>query len=87
MIKEFLYKHYIVHGEYVIYSVAWPRKVWETNAPPTFSQDGAWDFFEVNEKIIGGRGEIVANLQRSRGRGEENFIFAPHFSNPGHAPA
>ena len=36
---------------------------------PTFCQEGARYFLKLNEKI--------ANLQRSRGRGQ-NFSFMPH---------
>ena len=31
--------------------------------PPLFFQDGASDFFRVDEKIGGGRGGVVGNLQ------------------------
>ena len=48
-----------------------------------FCQDGAWDFFKINEKIVWGG--VDANLQRSRGVAE-NFSFIPPLFNPGHTP-
>ena len=49
-----------------------------TNAPPTFCQDGACDFFKICEKTIG---RVVTNLQRRRGRGQNIFIYGTSFIN------
>ena len=46
--------------------VAWPHGY--GGKSPHFCQDGAQDFFKVDEKIIGGG---VANFQRSRRRCQE----------------
>ena len=58
---------------------------WGQLPPPHFCQNGAGDFFKIDEKI--GVGRVVANRQRSRGRGQRIFIYALHFCSPGHAPA
>ena len=42
---------------------------------PHFCQYGARNYFKIDEKITGG-GRGVANLQRSRGRGQKCFIYA-----------
>ena len=47
---------------------------WE-QMPPTFLYDGSWDFFKIDKKITGGG--IVANLKRSRGRGQKTPL--PYF--------
>ena len=44
--------------------------------PLTFCHDGAPDFFKIDGKIIGG-GEVVANLQISRGRGQKFSLMPP----------
>ena len=40
----------------------------------TFYQDSAREFFKIDEKTIGGG--VVANYQRSTGRGQIVFIYA-----------
>ena len=48
---------------------------------PTFCQDGAQDFYKINEKLIGIG--LVASLEKSRGHGHKIFIYAPNFYNHG----
>jgi len=49
--------------------------VWEANATH-FCQNGARDFFKIDEKL--GRGRwVLANLQRSKGHGQRNFHLWP----------
>ena len=65
-----------------------PRRTWSS----TFYIDlyfnamawplGVWGD-KIDEKIMG----VVPNLQRSRGRGQNMYIYAPHFYSPGHTPA
>ena len=43
---------------------------------PHFCQDGALDFFKIDEEI--GGGNVVANFQ-SRGRGQKSSFYAPTF--------
>ena len=61
-----------------------PTGVWGGKYPPspTFCQDGARDFFKVDEKMIWGG--VVGNLHRNRGRGQNVFIYVSHFYNLGH---
>ena len=50
---------------------------------PTVCQDGARDFFKIDEKI-GGEG-VVANLKSNGGRGQKFSLMPLHFCSPGHA--
>ena len=43
-----------------------------------FCQEGARDFLKIVEKIDGG-GVVVANLQRSRGRGQKSLVYPSNF--------
>ena len=45
--------------------------------PHNFSQDSVRNFFKMDEKIIEGGGS--SDLQRSRGRGQKLFSYAPTF--------
>ena len=56
----------------------WRGYVRQVLPPPhTCCQDGARDFFKIDEKVIRRRERVVVNAPRSNGRCQKFFSFAP----------